>query len=102
MVFTGEDFDQRIMEYFIKLIKKKYSKDISKDKRALGKLRREAERAKRALSNQHQVCSHLVLDDTTHIGRFLILSLQLYLLHCALSSFKMRCECDVNVPVNLG
>ena len=66
MVFTGEDFDQRIMEYFIKLIKKKYSKDISKDKRALGKLRREAERAKRALSNQHQVCSHLVLDDTTH------------------------------------
>ena len=52
---TGEDFDQRIMEYFIKLIKKKYNKDISKDNRALGKLRREAERAKRALSNQHQV-----------------------------------------------
>jgi heat shock protein 5 len=51
----GEDFDQRIMEYFIKLIKKKFNKDISKDKRALGKLRREAERAKRALSNQHQV-----------------------------------------------
>ncbi|KAL2643275.1 hypothetical protein R1flu_010862 [Riccia fluitans] len=51
----GEDFDQRIMEYFIKLIKKKYNKDISKDNRALGKLRREAERAKRALSSQHQV-----------------------------------------------
>jgi len=51
----GEDFDQRIMEYFIKLIKKKFNKDISKDKRAIGKLRREAERAKRALSNQHQV-----------------------------------------------
>ncbi|GJW25587.1 luminal binding protein [Tanacetum coccineum] len=51
----GEDFDQRIMEYFIKLIKKKYGKDISKDNRALGKLRREAELAKRALSNQHQV-----------------------------------------------
>ncbi|KAJ4778277.1 heat shock protein 70 [Rhynchospora pubera] len=51
----GEDFDQRIMEYFIKLIKKKHGKDISKDNRALGKLRREAERAKRALSNQHQV-----------------------------------------------
>uniref|UniRef100_A0ACD6AME7 Uncharacterized protein n=1 Tax=Avena sativa TaxID=4498 RepID=A0ACD6AME7_AVESA len=47
----GEDFDDRIMVYFIKLIKKKYSKD----NRALGKLRREAERAKRALSNQHQV-----------------------------------------------
>ncbi|RWW55875.1 hypothetical protein BHE74_00037449 [Ensete ventricosum] len=51
----GEDFDQRIMEYFIKLIKKKHGKDISKDNRALGKLRRECERAKRALSNQHQV-----------------------------------------------
>ena len=52
---AGEDFDQRIMEYFIKLIKKKHGKDISKDNRALGKLRREAERAKRALSSQHQV-----------------------------------------------
>ncbi|XVE58113.1 hypothetical protein DITRI_Ditri04bG0143900 [Diplodiscus trichospermus] len=51
----GEDFDQRVMEYFIKLIKKKHGKDISKDNRALGKLRREAERAKRALSSQHQV-----------------------------------------------
>ena len=51
----GEDFDQRVMEYFIKLIKKKYSKDISSDKKALQKLRREAERAKRTLSNQHQV-----------------------------------------------
>ncbi|KAJ1406020.1 Heat shock protein 70 family [Sesbania bispinosa] len=50
----GEDFDQRIMEYFIKLIKKKHGKDISKDNRALGKLRRESERAKRALSSQHQ------------------------------------------------
>lgn len=54
-IFAGEDFDQRIMEYFIKLIKKKHGKDISKDNRALGKLRREAERAKRALSNQHQI-----------------------------------------------
>jgi heat shock protein 5 len=43
------------MEYFIKLIKKKYNKDVSKEKRALGKLQREVERAKRALSNQHQV-----------------------------------------------
>ncbi|URE03622.1 luminal-binding protein [Musa troglodytarum] len=51
----GEDFDQRIMEYFIELVKKKHGKDISKDNRALGKLRRECERAKRALSSQHQV-----------------------------------------------
>ena len=51
----GEDFDQRIMDYFMKLIKRKYSKDISKDPRARQKLRSEAERAKRALSSQHQV-----------------------------------------------
>ncbi|KAK9867574.1 hypothetical protein WJX84_012145 [Apatococcus fuscideae] len=51
----GEDFDQRVMEYLIKLIKRKYSVDVSGDKRALQKLRREAERAKRALSSQHQV-----------------------------------------------
>ena len=52
----GEDFDQRVMEYFVKLIKKKHNTDISTDKRAMQKLRRECERAKRALSSQHQVC----------------------------------------------
>ncbi|XP_062213291.1 heat shock 70 kDa protein BIP2 [Phragmites australis] len=51
----GEDFDQRVMDHFIRLIKRKHGKDISKDGRALGKLRRECERAKRALSSQHQV-----------------------------------------------
>ena len=43
------------MEYFIKLIKRKHSKDVSSDKKTVQKLRREAERAKRSLSNQHQV-----------------------------------------------
>ena len=51
----GEDFDQRIMEYFMKLIKRKHGKDVSGDVKAVQKLRREAERAKRTLSNQHQV-----------------------------------------------
>lgn len=50
----GEDFDQRVMEYFIKLHKKKKGKDIKKDNRAVQKLRREVEKAKRALSSQHQ------------------------------------------------
>ncbi|TDH65340.1 hypothetical protein CCR75_006282 [Bremia lactucae] len=50
----GEDFDQRIMQYFIKKWKKDKNIDISKDKRALQKLRREAERVKRALSAQAQ------------------------------------------------
>ena len=50
----GEDFDQRVMEYFVKVIKKKMGKDVRKDTRAMQKLRREVEKAKRALSNHHQ------------------------------------------------
>jgi len=50
----GEDFDQRVMDYFMKLYKKKKGKDIRKDNRAVQKLRREVEKAKRALSSQHQ------------------------------------------------
>ncbi|KAM3391452.1 hypothetical protein ACQJBY_012877 [Aegilops geniculata] len=51
----GEDFDQRVMDHFIRLVKRKHGVDISGDARALGKLRRECERAKRALSTQLQV-----------------------------------------------
>ena len=50
----GEDFDQNVMAHFIKAFKKKEGKDISKDKRAMQKLRREVEKAKRALSSTHQ------------------------------------------------
>jgi len=50
----GEDFDQRVMEYFMKVIKKKTGKDIRQDTRAMQKLRREVEKAKRALSSSHQ------------------------------------------------
>jgi len=50
----GEDFDQRVMDYFIKLYKKKTGKDIRSSNRAVQKLRREVEKAKRALSSQHQ------------------------------------------------
>merc|ERR1719410_964760 len=50
----GEDFDQRVMEYFVKVIKKKMRKDVRQDTRAMQKLRREVEKAKRALSNHHQ------------------------------------------------
>jgi len=50
----GEDFDQRVMSYFIKMLKKKEGVDIGSDKSAMQKLRREVERVKRALSSQHQ------------------------------------------------
>ncbi len=47
----GEDFDQRVLQHFLKLIKKKYNKDISKDGRAISKLKGEVEKAKRDLSS---------------------------------------------------
>merc|ERR1712127_505273 len=50
----GEDFDQRVMQHFIKIFQKKHSKDMTKDKRSVQKLRREVEKAKRALSSTHQ------------------------------------------------
>ncbi|CAN1237503.1 Heat shock 70 kDa protein BIP2 [Linum grandiflorum] len=49
---TGGDFDQRVMKYFIDLIKRKYKKDVGGDRKAIAKLRKECERAKRALSGQ--------------------------------------------------
>jgi len=48
----GEDFDNRVMEHFMKLFKKKTGKDIRKDNRAVQKLRREVEKAKRTLSTE--------------------------------------------------
>lgn len=48
----GEDFDQKVMDYFINLYKEKTGKDVRKDNRAVQKLRREVERAKRVLSSQ--------------------------------------------------
>ena len=50
----GEDFDQRVMQYFMKTMQKKSGIDISSDKRALQKLRKEMERVKRSLSSQQQ------------------------------------------------
>merc|ERR1712107_534160 len=37
----GEDFDQRVIEHFIKVFKKKTGNDIRKDDKAVQKLRRE-------------------------------------------------------------
>jgi len=51
----GEDFDNRVMDYLIKNYKKKTNTDVSKNLRALGKLKREVEKAKRTLSSQQSV-----------------------------------------------
>ncbi|KAF2268991.1 heat shock protein 70b [Lojkania enalia] len=48
----GEDFDQQIVDYFVKSYNKKHDVDVRKDPKAMSKLKREAERAKRVLSSQ--------------------------------------------------
>jgi len=50
----GEDFDQRTMEYLLKQFQKKSGLDAHSDKKAIQKLRREVERAKKILSSQTQ------------------------------------------------
>ncbi|KAI8607437.1 heat shock 70 kDa protein, partial [Chytriomyces sp. MP71] len=52
----GEDFDNRLIEHFTKAYKKKHKgKDCTKDLKSMGKLKREVEKAKRALSSQMSV-----------------------------------------------
>ncbi|KAN0079061.1 Heat shock protein 70 family [Elaphomyces granulatus] len=48
----GEDFDHRVMDYFVKLYNKKHDVNITKDLKTMGKLKREVEKAKRTLSSQ--------------------------------------------------
>merc|ERR1719197_1669225 len=48
----GEDFDNRMVKHFLAIIKKKHNKDLSKNQRALARLRKACEAAKRQLSSQ--------------------------------------------------
>jgi heat shock protein 5 len=51
----GEDFDQRIVDYFTKSYNKQHDTDITKNAKTMGKLKREVEKAKRALSSQMSI-----------------------------------------------
>merc|ERR1712054_46699 len=51
----GEDFDQRLIKHFMEIFKTKSGIDMSKDKKAMQKLRKECEKAKRALSSTSSV-----------------------------------------------
>lgn len=48
----GEDFDYQLVRHFSKVFKKKHNIDISSNPKAIAKLKREAEKAKRTLSSQ--------------------------------------------------
>ena len=70
----GEDFDNRMVDYFIDEFKKKYKKDPSENKRAIRRLRTACERAKRQLSSSTQAYLEIDgffdgIDLTTTISR---------------------------------
>ena len=46
MHFGGEDFDNQMVNYFVKEFKKQYNKDITQSKRSLCRLRKACEKAK--------------------------------------------------------
>ncbi|KAG2125149.1 heat shock protein 70 family [Suillus clintonianus] len=48
----GEDFDNRVIDHLVKQYKKKTGTDVTSNLRAMGKLKREVEKAKRTLSSQ--------------------------------------------------
>ncbi|KAF1966553.1 heat shock protein 70b [Bimuria novae-zelandiae CBS 107.79] len=48
----GEDFDNRVINHFVKKYNKDKGVDITKDAKTMGKLKREVEKAKRTLSSQ--------------------------------------------------
>jgi heat shock protein 5 len=50
--FGGQDFDRRIVDHFVQVVRDKYGKDIADDGAALEKLRMACERAKKTLSHQ--------------------------------------------------
>ncbi|XP_071518474.1 heat shock cognate 71 kDa protein [Panulirus ornatus] len=50
----GEDFDNRMVNFFVQEFKRKYKKDLISNKRAVRRLRTACERAKRTLSSSTQ------------------------------------------------
>lgn len=56
----GEDFDNRLVEYFVQEFKRKFRKDLTTNQRALRRLRTACERAKRTLSSTTQ--AHIEID----------------------------------------
>merc|ERR1712157_551915 len=56
----GEDFDNRMVDYFLQEFKRRHRKDMSKNQRSLRRLRTACERAKRTLSSSTQ--AHIEID----------------------------------------
>nr|AAL68968.1 heat shock protein 70 [Chromochloris zofingiensis] len=67
----GEDFDNRLVNFFVQEFKRKYKKDISSNPRALRRLRTSCERSKRTLSSSTQ--ASIEIDSAVRGHRLLLL-----------------------------
>merc|ERR1711983_355092 len=56
----GEDFDNRMVDYFLQEFKRRHRKDMTQNQRSLRRLRTACERAKRTLSSSTQ--AHIEID----------------------------------------
>ena len=70
----GEDFDNNLVNYFIQEFKKKHKHDIRESKKAVSKLKKASERAKRTLSSSSQAFIEIDslydgIDFNTYISR---------------------------------
>ncbi|EPS59497.1 hypothetical protein M569_15308, partial [Genlisea aurea] len=81
----GEDFDNRMVDYFVKEFQRKHKKDISGDPRAITRLRAHCERVKRRLSSTAQAnieidCLFEGIDFSSPIthARFELLNMDLF------------------------
>jgi heat shock 70kDa protein 1/2/6/8 len=61
----GEDFDNNLVNYFVQEFRRKHNKDISKNQKALRRLRTACERAKRTLSSSAEATIEV---DSLHEG----------------------------------
>ena len=61
----GEDFDNNMVNYFVSEFKRKHNKDISKNQKALRRLRTACEKAKRTLSSSAEATIEV---DSLHEG----------------------------------
>ena len=65
MKIAGEDFDNRMVDFFMKEFKRKHNADMSANKRAVRRLRTACERAKRTISSSTQASVEI---DSLHDG----------------------------------
>jgi len=81
----GEDFDNRVIDYFVKAYEKKTGTNVSKNQRAMGKLKKAVENAKRTLSTQQSTTIEIEsfengqdFSDTLTRAKFEELNLELF------------------------